>query len=262
MAMTADLVFLLIIAAGIGVAAVRGALASRQPRVECHDDERRFLCPHCLQFGAFENACGACRNVIMVFLADAGAYTGFCSHCNRTLWFEDGAEGQKVLAYCSRCHKAATREIYHNRHVRVVGVLNQADFDIVAPAGNRHREQTYSVMDDGKRLTYILNIERFPDVEMPLSHAINALQAVWFNTGSQDPLELGLHLDRLVRRADWSGNLRGVVTVCLTQNSMDPTSKSRLDAVFRSVALGVSAEDFLGDLVVVTASATGGRHAL
>jgi hypothetical protein len=236
--------FLLAIAGVIGVMWARGTRASRRPDTTVNE-ERRFLCPYCLHFGDVEMACGVCRDVITVFQTPADGYVGYCSQCGTTMSFQDGPDGLHLWAYCVHCRQVASRDVYHNKHVRVLGVLDTADLDVLTRAGHRHRDETHAIIEDGEQLTYILDFSRFPDITLSATHAINALEAIWLDAASQDALELGRHLDRLIRWAGMSSKLMDSVTFCLRQSEMDHDSQKRLEATCQSVELGVSAEDFL-----------------
>jgi hypothetical protein len=203
----------------------------------------RFLCPECLHFGGRHFACGACRCEVERFIVDTdGAYVNDCPHCHATLISRDGDDGQGIHAYCRNC-SAVSDLTLHERQVLVLGALSTGDFLSFCKSTLKEEwtpGECFVVADDGKRLTYLLNLEALParTAPLPSPHAVHALEKVWLDGAEAAPLALGRSLDRLSRLIG-TGESRRELTFCIGQHEMPPAAMHTLAARFDRAWYGV-----------------------
>ena len=74
-----------------GAACAHAGLAALQEGLRHERHGHRFLCPHCLRFGEFRYACGACgHEVDPLIVHTRGAYVNDCAECGAHLCARDG----------------------------------------------------------------------------------------------------------------------------------------------------------------------------
>jgi hypothetical protein len=250
---------------------LHGAYVWMQERKPHRRARHRFLCPHCLFFGSFQFACGACGKEVDAFVVETdGAYVDHCSHCRALLFSHDGVEGFGIRAYCKECERACDRSIHHERQVRVVVALRTADFDSLVHAAGVQRQQTkldiaYACGDDGGRQTYVLDFNSMKDLDSPnRKHAIWDVKSVWFDAADDDlerlALELGDATDRFIRETEQprlTTKLRQAIdrlfrktkqrklTAYVRQTTLPPVVRRVLESRFETVEYGVTAEQLL-----------------
>ncbi len=189
-------VYLAAIFGVFGSALGHGTWIALRNRVRRLFSRHRFLCPHCLNYGGFYYACGACTEQIedLVVYTD-GVYVNDCANCHELIFSRDGLEGRGVRAHCQWCHGTCDREIHHNRQIRVIGALRAVDFDslcqITGATGRRAQDGVeYFFADDGIGLMYVLNLGTVsrPISALPLTHAVWNLASLWLNAGEPIPV--------------------------------------------------------------------------
>jgi hypothetical protein len=257
--------YLSAIASMVGVAWAHGSCVARRDRAYHHRARHRFLCPHCLHFGGFHFACGACGKKVGAFLVHTdGVYVNDCRRCHALLLSRDGQDGRGVQAYCKRkrCKGSCDRAVHHQRQVRVLATLLPADFSsfcrAIGAEGRKAKgeEQTgkdmgYVYADDGARLAYVLNLSDLTDAarKLPSRHALWAVESIWLDGEKAEPLALGQAVDQFIRQVGLTERQRRRLTVCVrvNQDGLDPAAQNLLAARFGTVRYGVAAEDFLCD---------------
>ena len=222
----------------------------------------RFLCPNCLSFGGFDFACGECWAEILDY--GAANKTQTCPRCQRSLL---SAQGGDVRAYCKQCKSIYDRATYHQRQVRALATLRPGDFASLYMAINGREYQPQGgkghVYDDGKRLSYVLNLGDFDDKahSLPPTHALWEVQSIWLDASASSPKEIALELgeaaDLYIAQARLTERRRRTMTVCVHQAEADPVVKRVLETRFGKVRYRVTATDFLFDKPKTKAVAVG-----
>jgi hypothetical protein len=212
----------------------------------------RFLCPGCLQFGPVRYACGGCMGELEPIVIHArGFYLNDCPHCHMRVfprWY--ARKGCVPAAYCAACEGAFNLRV-HQRQVRVLGVLDAKDLDRLrmvpdAPALTGSG-MGYFYGDDTACLTYVVNAgdPREEGGELPRTHAVRDLEAVWMDRVLEEPLALGQALDRFIRRAGLTESERRALRVCVRPETLPAAARNLLESRFGTIEYGVTAGQFL-----------------
>lgn len=163
----------------------------------------RFLCPHCLRFGLFRHACGGCGSPIdPLVVRTQGQLANTCTVCRRPLFARGARRGPAPLATCHRCGEGCDPTVYHERAIRLVGVLGKSDFAAFRrQAGPKWSYRSdHAAYDDGRTLIYVLDLTALDaDAAADPRHARASLNALWFGPSLAAPLELGERLDQFLR---------------------------------------------------------------
>lgn len=147
----------------------------------------RFLCPRCLCLGGFDFACRECGHEVDPYLGvtnDEGAPV--CARCESRLAGDGGSVDAGLRAACRRCGWQGDRAVFHERRVRVVGVVSPDDlreFCAGNPGLTWMPGAGYSAADDGECLTYVLDLSTVRD-DIRSSHpwhATHALETLWLD---------------------------------------------------------------------------------
>jgi hypothetical protein len=241
------LAFLLAVVGLLWVVTQHGKLCGAARGVQRRLHGWRFLCPTCLQFGPERFACGVCGAEVEEFvLLTHGLYLNNCPACGIKVFSDDTHSARSRCAHCKeRCDGK-----HHQRQVRVFGVLEGASFQRLRqwPLVTQHaRDSAYLRGDDGRQLTYVLDFGKPSGTEdgFGAPHAVRAVEALWLGEPWGDPLVLAQALDRFIRRARLSPEVRHSLPVWVCDARWDPLSRNVLEARFRDVQYGVTAEEFL-----------------
>jgi hypothetical protein len=243
--------FLMGVIGALGLSTQHAKLAGGRRRLGRLRAGHRFLCPGCLEFGPVRYSCGFCQREVESFVIDTrGLYLNDCPHCHVRIFARWFGSGFTPGAYCATCEGAFDPRI-HRRRVDVLGVMDAADLDTlrelhVAPA-LEGRGIPYFLGDDGECLTYVLNADepRSEREELPRTHAVRDLQAIWLDRAVAEPLDLGQVLDRFIRRAALTEAQRRSLRVCVRQPELSRAARNVLEARFETIACGISPERFL-----------------
>jgi hypothetical protein len=239
----------------VGFIGLRGLQLAAREDLRHLDAGHRFLCPHCLLFGDYAFACGACGKELEGFLVyTEGAYVNTCRHCQSAVLSREGQKGKGAAAFCGGCGGVGDPTVYHERQVRVLGALTGAglaSFCDANPARAWSGHGDYACADDGTRLTYVLNLEKIlEDASSPPAphtfHALFGMEALWLGETDLEPLALGQRLDRFLRLPQHVKGFRRELPVCVV-GSPEPEAAMRnvLEARFSNVRYGVSPGEFL-----------------
>jgi hypothetical protein len=237
----------------VGMACLHAADPVLRERIRHDCAGHRFLCPHCLHFGEFCFACGACgREVDALTVHTQGASISDCPQCGAGLFSRDGKVGERVSAGCRHCSAVCKREIYHERQVRVVGALRESDFTAFCSAIGVRPAHTRAGIDvgyhdDGVRLTVVLCLSDLPGnaEALRLTHAFWAIQGLWIDGKNAEPLRLGEAVDRFLQRAGLPTVLQKALTICVGGDAPD-AARRLLAARFGRVACRVAPADLIG----------------
>jgi hypothetical protein len=243
------------IAGFAGAAYAHAATATLRERLRHTLAGHRFLCPHCLCFGAFRFACGACGNEVEpAAVHTRGAFVPDCSHCGALLFPRSGDTADNVRAWCRHCARVCEREIHHERQVQVVATLREGDFAAFCTAIRACPVRTRGGIDaachdDGARLTFVFSLtDRTGRGATPrAAHALRASGRIWLWLDGADvePLKLGEIVDRLLRWTDLSGARRRKIAVG-TRGDLPDSSRRLLAARFGEVVAHVAPADLMG----------------
>jgi hypothetical protein len=241
------LLFLLGVVALLGIVTQHGKLAGSARAVHRLARGWRFLCPACTRFGPERFACGACGAEVEEFvLLTHGLYLNNCPACKARVFRDDSHTARARCAHCTaRCDAR-----YHQRQVRVFGVLDGASLQRLRQwplVGQQATDGTYLRGDDGRQLTYVLDLGDPPGVEAVFgpSHAVRAVETLWLGEAWHDPLSLAQALDRFIRRAQLSPTAQHALPIWVRDAQWDAVTRNILEARFPKVEYGVSAETFL-----------------
>jgi hypothetical protein len=239
--------------AGMIVAAwAHGAYALLREHARRRSAHYRFLCPHCLRFGGFHFACGACGKKVEAFLVHTnGAYVNDCPHCHAHLLSREAEKGSGVRAYCEWCKGNCDCAIHHQRQVRALATLLPADFTALCQTNGTQEQQAqggigYAYNDGGARLTYLLNLNSLTETarELPHTHALRELKSIWLNAAG-DNNEAALKVGEAADRFDRQTSLAKTLTVCVPQTNLNDALRNVLETRFKAIKYGVTPEDFL-----------------
>lgn len=214
----------------------------------------RFLCPHCLRFGGFHFACGACGKKVEAFLVRTnGAYVNDCPRCHAHLISREAEKGSGVRAYCEWCKGNCDCAIHQQRQVSVLATLMPADFTALYQIIGAQEQQAqdgigYAYADDGARLTYLLNLNSLTETarELPPQHALWELKSIWLDAAGDDS-EVALKVGEAADRFDRQTSLAKTATVCVPQTALSDALRNVLETRFKTIKYGVAPEDFLRD---------------
>jgi hypothetical protein len=244
--------YLSAIAGIVGTAWAYGAWSTYRERARHRTLRHRFLCPHCLNFGGYHFACGACGGDIEAFIVHTdGAYVNNCPHCNEPLFSRERVEGRGIQARCEWCQDTCDRSIHHERQVRVLAALLPADHASLGQTITAQESQAQGrishAFDDGVALTYVLNLSRPSHTahSLPRTHAFWAVESVWLDAPIDDPqklsLELGQAADQFIREAGLTDTQRRALTAYVRQAALPPPAQNVLETRFGAVKYGVAA---------------------
>jgi hypothetical protein len=227
----------------VAAAGLHAAGAALREGLRHTSSDHRFLCPHCLRFGEYRFACGACgRAVDALTVHTYGAYVNDCPHCGVLLFSRDGESGVGVQAGCQHCARVCERQIYHEREVAVVGALRESDFAALCSAIGARPERTRGGIhagchDDGARLTYLLSLGNLPTfaAALPGAHALWAVERIWVDGNDVEPLKLGEAVDRFLQQTRLSAAGRQALAICVGGDAPSGASHRLLAARFGAV---------------------------
>lgn len=245
--LSAYLVFLAAVVAFLWVVTQHGKLCGAARGVQRLAHSWQFLCPTCLQFGPERFACGACGAEVEEFvLLTHGLYLNNCPACGARVFHGDTHSARPRCAHC----EAGCDGKHHERQVRVFGVLEGASLQRLRQwplVPQQARDSLYLRGDDGRQLTYVLDLGKPFGADTPLGvpHAGGAVEALWLGEAWADPLALAQALDRFIRRAELSPTQRHELPVWVRDPERDPQFRNVLEARFPKVHYGVSVEAFL-----------------
>jgi hypothetical protein len=225
---------------------LHGVLAAFRKSSDRRASDYRFLCPQCLRFGDFDFGCGSCGVKINPFIVNTqGAYTIKCPHCRSALY---AGEKENIAAYCRRCDASCEMRTHHHRQIRVVGALLTDDFHHLRGEGEEKRSADglrYACTDDGRRLTYILNLEDLAARGEGTS-AIREMKTIWVGADC-DALVLGEAADRFITKARLTDAERKRVTISIPQRELEATSLHVLETRFGQLKRAMTASMFLSE---------------
>lgn len=237
-----------------GKACLHAASATVREHLRHEEAGHRFLCPHCLRFGEYCFACGACRREVEpVVVHTRGAYVNDCPHCEALLFPQGEETGAGVEGRCHYCSGVCEARIYHERQVRVVGTPRASDFAAFCSAIPIEPERTRSGLymachDDGTRLTVVLDLSRLPGyvATLPETHALGGMEHLWLNGSDLDPLRLGEAVDRLIERTGLSDWRRQATVLSVGGGAPEGAARRLLAARFRTVVEDVAPRALIG----------------
>jgi hypothetical protein len=236
---------------GAGWAAGTRAVASERRRHLAAN--HRFLCPHCLCFGEFRYACGACeKEVDPVSVLGKGLVEETCPHCRASL---TGSAGRSLRAFCGQCAGTSDRNRYHEREVTVLGALDSGAFAVLSGFfGATGGEEGRLRREDSRRITYLLDLERLATggSALPPTHAARALAALWL--ADAEALVLGKAVDRLAAETGLADTRLAEIRVCVGARELEPAAQRALASRFGAVEYGKGPVEFLRGQGVLTGS--------
>lgn len=206
----------------------------------------RFLCPHCFQFGRACHACPGCWEETGLLRArlNVGSLQA-CPCCYASLYV---AEAVDCLAFCEHCHQLSDAQLHHDRQVRLVGVLGRASLEHVRlHLGTAATAEGPLRLASGQETTYLLDLSTTAaDVnDVPASHALRHLDALWLAGAELDALELGRLVDRFVRQARLGGAQRRTLPVLIREASLPAASLNALRSRLSNLRYGVELSEVL-----------------
>ncbi|MEW6207983.1 MAG: hypothetical protein AB1631_06435 [Acidobacteriota bacterium] len=246
-ALAGSAAFLAAVSGMTGAAWLHGAIAAFRKAAARSASHHRFLCPNCLRFGGFHFGCAQCRALVHPFIINTdGAYIAKCPRCRRSLF---GERNRNVAAWCERCEAVSDLDPHHSRRVRVVGVLSPADFETLCKEAEAEKDVSVdgircSWKDDGKRLTYILQLGDLAHSRDEL-HALWEIEEIWTSADESEALKLGQSIDQFIVRARLTDAQAKRFTVCAPQKEISATVNHVLTTRFGGVRAGVSAAEFI-----------------
>jgi hypothetical protein len=255
------LVFLAVVVGTLALSTWHGKIAGLRTAAGQVARGHRFLCPHCLRFGGFHYACGACRTELEEFVVHTGGvYLNDCPYCHARVFPRWYGAGHEPRAYCRRCGDS-TEISAHKRRVRVLGVLQASDLDRLREAAGAGsgppRARSCFLRDDGKRLTCVLDLSDppHPERDYPFEYAGRAVEAIWLDPAGLGPLALGHAVDRYIRQTNLTAAQRQALVICVRRETLEPTLRSLLETRFGSVRYGIAAREFMGEEALSRAEA-------
>jgi hypothetical protein len=245
--------FLVFMLALLGISGQHSRLAGLGEKVRRLARGQQFLCPNCLRFAAFHYACGVCGEDLEDFVVHTrGLYLNDCPHCGQTVYSTWLSNGHPPLARCEWCRHASPR-LHHQRRVRVLGVLRRADLDALGDAAGapqpESRETRFRCHDDGKCLTYLLDLTQPPVAEdgSGQEYAARRVEGIWIGEDFPALLALGEALDQGIRHAGLADARRRALPVSVSAETLDPQARSLLESRFGTIRAGIPAGEFLSD---------------
>src|SRR5205814_3327958 len=135
--------------------------------------------------------------------ASTRAGAGACPGCGERVAFRPDGEGEALRAYCQFCGSRGSAAVLHERQVRVIGVLSAEDFKLArteAPQSWMSPEGTHFFVDDGARLTYVVDLQAASEAASERGgHAGRHIEVLWLADAALDAGFVQQAIFRLVR---------------------------------------------------------------